>query len=53
MKKPTETAKSASLFLLSTPKLIDQKTIEYSVPSSLNKVELERVCAFLPCCAKH
>ena len=39
----------ASLFLLSTPKLIDQKTIEYSVPSSLNKVELEREFVhFLP-----
>lgn len=39
----------ASLFLLSTPKLIDQKTIEYTVPSSLNKVELEREFVhFLP-----
>ena len=39
----------ASLFLLSNPKLIDQKTIEYTVPSSLNKVELEREFVhFLP-----
>lgn len=39
----------ASLFQLSQPKIIDENTIEYTVPSPLNKVELEREFVyFLP-----
>lgn len=39
----------ASLFQLNQPKIIDLNTIEYSVPSPLNKVELEREFVyFLP-----
>ncbi len=37
------------LFQLSQPKIIDSTTIEYTVPSPLNKVELEREFVyFLP-----
>ncbi len=39
----------ASLFQLSEPIIRDQNTIEYTVPSPLNKVELEREFVyFLP-----
>lgn len=39
----------ASLFQLSQPKIINENTIEYTVPSPLNKVELEREFVyFLP-----
>ena len=39
----------ASLFQLDTPKIINDNTLEYTVPSSLNKVELEREFVyFLP-----
>ena len=39
----------ASLFQLSTPKIIPENQIEYVVPSPLNKVELEREFVyFLP-----
>ena len=32
----------ASLFQMNTPKLVSNETIEYVVPTDLNKVELER-----------
>ena len=39
----------ASLFQLGTPKIIDKSNLEYAVPSSLNKVEMEREFVyFLP-----
>ena len=39
----------ASLFQLSQPKIVDENSIEYIVPSPLNKVELEREFVyFLP-----
>lgn len=39
----------ASLFQLSQPKIVDDNSIEYTVPSPLNKVELEREFVyFLP-----
>ena len=39
----------ASLFQLSQPKIINENSIEYTVPSPLNKVELEREFVyFLP-----
>ena len=39
----------ASLFQLSHPKIVDANSIEYTVPSPLNKVELEREFVyFLP-----
>ena len=39
----------ASLFQLSTPRIINNTTLEYAVPSSLNKVEMEREFVyFLP-----
>ena len=38
-----------SIFQLSQPKIINENTIEYTVPSPLNKVELEREFVyFLP-----
>ena len=49
MKKANRNSKICFLIFIEYPKLIDQKTIEYSVPSSLNKVELEREFVhFLP-----
>ena len=39
----------ASLFQLSQPKIVEPNSIEYTVPSALNKVELEREFVyFLP-----
>jgi len=48
--KPAEKEQNlASLFQLSQPKIVNENNIEYTVPSPLNKVELEREFVyFLP-----